>query len=166
MFCFLLVLFTLVPLGELALLLELKESIGLGPTLGLVLFTGVVGAALARRQGLEALRRFNEDMAKGTPIGPGLLDGVLILVAGAVLVTPGIVTDLIGFSLLIPPARRAVGSLVARWAKARIVVHTGSAVPGEVIDAEVVRSGPAAAGPLLTPPAGDDVADAEFEARN
>jgi UPF0716 protein FxsA len=169
-FCLLLVLFTLVPLGELALLLQVKESIGIGPTLGLVLFTGVVGAALAKRQGLEALRRIHEDMAKGATPAAGLLDGALILVAGAVLVTPGIVTDIFGFALLLPPVRRGLGSLVARWAKAHIVVHTGGPLgPSDVIDAEVVRSGPTAPGPLLPPPGAqdgpDEVIDVEFETR-
>lgn len=108
MFIRLLLLFTVVPLVELGLLIQLDRVIGLVPTIALVLLTGVAGAAIARWQGLTTLRRVQAEMSKGrVPTGP-LVDGLLILVAGAVLLTPGLITDIFGFVLLIPPTRAAV----------------------------------------------------------
>jgi UPF0716 protein FxsA len=104
----LVLLFTVVPIVELGLLIQLGRYIGLAPTIGLVLLTGVAGAALARWQGLATLRRVQTEMAEGrVPTGP-LVDGLLILVAGAVLLTPGLITDAMGFVLLIPQTRTVV----------------------------------------------------------
>jgi UPF0716 protein FxsA len=102
----LLALFVLVPLAELMLLIEIGRYVGLLPTLALVVVTGVVGAWLARRQGLTVLGQVRAEMADGRiPAGP-VMDGVLILVAGAVLMTPGVLTDLFGFFCLVPAGRR------------------------------------------------------------
>lgn len=102
----LLALFILVPLAELMLLVEIGRYVGLLPTLALVVATGIVGAWLARRQGLGVLRQVRAEMADGRiPAGP-LVDGILILVAGAVLMTPGVLTDLLGFFCLVPAGRR------------------------------------------------------------
>ena len=107
----LLLLFTVVPLVELALLIQLDRAIGLAPTIAIVLLTGFAGAAIARWQGLVTLSRVRTEMAAGrAPTGP-LVDGLLILVAGAVLLTPGLITDALGFALLLPPTRAAV----RRW---------------------------------------------------
>jgi UPF0716 protein FxsA len=96
------------------LLIEIGQRIGTPATLGLIVVTGVVGAALARRQGLSALARLQRDLAEGRlPAGP-LVDGVLILMAGAVLLTPGVLTDAVGFLLLIPPCRRLVMRVLTR----------------------------------------------------
>lgn len=101
----LLLLFVLVPLAEMVLLIEIGKRIGILATLGLIFLTGVIGASLARYQGLAVLRQVREETAAGrVPAGP-LIDGVLILVAGAVLITPGVLTDLFGFLCLIPAAR-------------------------------------------------------------
>jgi len=108
MFFRLLLLFTVVPLVELGLLIQLGKVIGLAPTIAIVLLTGVVGAALARWQGMATLRRVQTEMAEGRVPGEALVDGLLILVAGAVLLTPGLLTDAFGFMLLIPPSRAAV----------------------------------------------------------
>jgi len=104
----LLLLFVVLPAVELALLIEVGSRIGTASTLGLIAATGVVGAALARRQGLQVLQRLQHETQAGQmPAGP-LLDGVLILVAGALLVTPGILTDAFGFLCLVPAFRRLV----------------------------------------------------------
>ena len=102
----LLLLFTTVPLAELALLLWIGGRIGLLPTVALILVTGALGAALARHQGLATWGRFQEALAAGRLPGRELLEGLLILVAGALLLTPGVLTDAAGFLLLVPPARR------------------------------------------------------------
>jgi UPF0716 protein FxsA len=108
MFIRLLLLFTVVPIVELWLLIQLGRYVGLAATIGIVLLTGIIGASLARWQGLATLRRVQADMAEGRAPTGSLVDGLLILVAGAVLLTPGLITDAIGFLLLIPPTRAAV----------------------------------------------------------
>ncbi len=113
MFLRLLLLFTAVPLVELALLLLIGRYLGLVATVLLVFGTGVLGAWLARREGLRAFHRVREEMAAGRLPTEALLDGLLILVAGAVLLTPGLLTDVAGFALLTPVGRGAVRRVVA-----------------------------------------------------
>jgi len=116
MFLRLLLLFTIVPLVELFLLVKLGTVVGVGPTVALVIFTGVLGAWLARQQGLGVLRRLSEDMAEGRLPAEALIDGLLILIAGAVLLTPGLLTDALGFLLLVPQSRAVVHrAAVARF---------------------------------------------------
>ncbi len=98
-------LFILVPMVELLLLIQLGQMVGLLPTLGLIVLTGAMGAMLARREGFRAFSRFSETMARGELPADAALDGLAILVGGAFLLTPGIMTDLVGFSLLLPPIR-------------------------------------------------------------
>jgi UPF0716 protein FxsA len=118
----LLLLFTLIPLVELALLIWLadKGGLGWGGTLGLILFTGVVGAALARHEGLRCLHTIRQKLAAGELPGDALLDGLIIFLAGALLITPGVLTDLLGFALLLPPFRRIVKRWLIRRFQARI----------------------------------------------
>ncbi len=117
MFLRLLLLFTIVPLTELYLLVKLGTVVGVAPTVGLVILTGVLGAWLARVQGLGVLRRLGKDLDQGRMPTEALLDGLLILVAGAVLLTPGLLTDAMGFFLLVPQGRTVVRKiLVARFA--------------------------------------------------
>jgi UPF0716 protein FxsA len=111
----LLLLFTLLPAIELALLIEVGRRIGTLPTLGLILLTGVIGATLARYQGIAVLRRMQEELADGRLPAGSLLDGVIILIAAALLVTPGILTDAVGFALLIPMTRVGIRELMRRW---------------------------------------------------
>lgn len=145
----LLLLFTVVPVVELYLLLEVGRRLGAGPTLALVLLTGLVGAWVARLQGVAALRRIQADLAQGQPPGRALLEGALILVAAVLLVTPGVLTDAVGLLLLLPPTRALAARAVARWASGRVQVVHGSGLgsgpgaglwppraPGEVIDVE------------------------------
>jgi UPF0716 protein FxsA len=131
MFLRLLALFTLVPLVELYLLIEIGGAIGVAPTIAIVIVTGVLGAALARWQGLGVLRRLQDDLAAGRPPTDALIDGLLIFVAGAVLLTPGLITDALGLLLLVPAGRAVVRKLVSAAVARNLVVHR----PG-VIDAE------------------------------
>jgi len=110
----LLLLFTVVPFLELVLLLQLAERTSAGFTLGLILLTGVVGAALARREGIRCWSRVRRAMAAGQLPGDPLLDALMVLVAGALLVTPGILTDVVGFSLLVPLVRQLVKRYLKR----------------------------------------------------
>ncbi len=108
MFLRLLLLFTIVPVCELALLIEVGQRLGVLPTVALVLGTGVLGAALARREGTQALHRLRTNMSQGKFPGEEIFDGVLILTGGLLLLTPGLLTDLLGFSVLVPFGRRLI----------------------------------------------------------
>ena len=99
-------LFVIVPVLELMLLIQLGQVVGLMPTLALVVFTGVAGAALARKEGLRVFFSFQSEMAGGRLPGQALLDGISVLIGGAFLLTPGVLTDVAGFSLLLPVTRR------------------------------------------------------------
>ena len=102
----LLLLFLVVPLAEIYLLIEVGSVIGAVATVGLVVLTAVVGAALMRAQGLATLLRARASMAKGELPALELLEGAVILVAGALLLTPGFITDATGFACLIPSVRQ------------------------------------------------------------
>ena len=110
----LLLLFIVVPVVELALLIQLGKLVGLLPTLGLIVLTGALGAFLARRQGLAVLGKVRAEMADGSiPAGP-IVDGVIILVAAAVLMTPGVLTDAFGFLCLVPAFRGRLKAYLGR----------------------------------------------------
>ena len=113
-------LFVAVPLVELAILLQIGQWIGLFATFALVVTTGVAGAALARQQGLRAFVAVQRELASGRLPGRSLLDGLAILVGGAFLLTPGVLTDLAGFSLLLPASRRWLQRIVRRGLERRI----------------------------------------------
>lgn len=113
---YLILLFIGVPLIELAILIKIGQLLGLGYTLGLVIFTGILGAYLARWQGFITLRKIQEDVNNGRMPADSLFDGVLILCSGILLLTPGLITDLIGFIGLIPFSR----NLIKRWLKQKI----------------------------------------------
>lgn len=102
----LLVLFVVVPLIELYFLLFIGSQIGFWPTVGIVLVTGVVGAALAKREGLRVWHSYREALAQGRLPDEGIVGGLLVLLGGALLVTPGMLTDVVGFLLLLPQTRR------------------------------------------------------------
>lgn len=101
-------LFIALPVTELALLLKVGAVMGWFPTLVLVIATGVVGAALARSQGFQVIARLQRESAEGRVPASAMVDGALIFVAATLLITPGIVTDVVGFSLLIPPIRDVI----------------------------------------------------------
>jgi UPF0716 protein FxsA len=120
----LVLLFILVPVTELALFIEIGSRIGTVATLGLIGLTGVLGAFLARRQGLGAFQRMRDDAALGRLPAEPSVEGVIVLLAGALLLTPGFLTDASGFLLLFPAFRRAVKGLV--WRRLLRAVHDGS----------------------------------------
>ena len=114
----LLILFVVLPLLDLWLLFTLADGmVSYSVTVGVVVATGIVGASLAKRQGLAAWKNFNAELGRGALPADAMLDGVLILLAGAVLITPGLITDAIGLALLVPPLRRVIRRrLIARLA--------------------------------------------------
>lgn len=108
-------LFTIVPVVELALLIRIGGLLGLGPTLLLVVGTGAAGAWLARREGLRAWLAVRDELQGGGLPGESLVHALLILAAGVVLITPGVLTDIAGILLLIPPVRRRLIARVRNW---------------------------------------------------
>lgn len=112
----LLLLFIIVPLVELAILVYLGIFIGPWYTpILIVVVTGFMGALLARSQGIATLARIRSSLEQGMIPPDELFNGVLILIGGLVLLTPGILTDILGFALLIPPTRRVIGGWIRGW---------------------------------------------------
>lgn len=111
----LVILLTVVPLLELYLLVKVTVWTNFAFTVALILLTGLAGAVLARMQGLMVLRKMQRELAAGKLPADSLMDGAMILVAAALLVTPGILTDACGFLLLIPWSRRLAKKLLKRW---------------------------------------------------
>jgi len=105
---YLIALFIGLPIVELALLFKVHDHFGLGPTVLLVLLTGIAGAALVRRQGIAILFRIQREMEAGNLPAPQMIDGIMVLIAGAFLVTPGLITDTVGFALLVPVIREYI----------------------------------------------------------
>ena len=105
MFYRLLLLFTIVPFVELIVLIEVGKRIGTMSTLAIIILTGVLGASLARVQGFLVFARIRDDLNMGKLPANSLLDGLLILIGAIVLLTPGFITDILGFLLLFPVTR-------------------------------------------------------------
>jgi UPF0716 protein FxsA len=112
--------FVIVPLVEVMLLIELGQRIGFWPTVAVQVVTGLVGAGLARDQGAAIWSRIHSDLGEGKLPTESMVDGLLVLAAGLVLLTPGLLTDAVGILLLIPPARRKVNEWLRRRFRARL----------------------------------------------
>ena len=121
-FHWLLILFITVPLVEIYLLIELGGLVGTVPTIMLVVLTAMVGAKLVRAQGLITIARVRHSLDQGEVPAMTLLEGVVLLVAGALLLTPGFLTDLLGFLALVPDLRRRA----IRWLLQRAVMASDS----------------------------------------
>lgn len=143
---FLLLAFIGVPLVEIGVFIEVGGAIGLWPTLGLIILTAVAGTWLLRRQGLAVLTRARQQMDRGVLPGREIFDGVCLLFAGALLLTPGFVTDGLGLLLFVQAFRDAVRNLLSK--------HLGSMKRSEVwVDGQRVRE----------PRRGGTVIDGEYE---
>jgi UPF0716 protein FxsA len=123
----LLLLFIVLPAAELALLIEVGRRIGTAATLALIVLTGVAGATLARWQGLGVLRAIRTETAAGRLPAAELVDGLILLLASALLVTPGVLTDALGFLCLVPAFRSHLRAILRRRferavAEGRVVV--------------------------------------------
>ncbi|MCH8277204.1 MAG: FxsA family protein [Bacteroidetes bacterium] len=105
MFARLLALFVIVPALELYVLIRIGQLIGALETFGIILVTGLIGSYLAKTQGLSVWNRLQEKLNSGQLPGRELLDGVIILLSGALLLTPGVLTDMVGLMGLFPPTR-------------------------------------------------------------
>jgi UPF0716 protein FxsA len=126
MFGYLFLLFTIVPLVELALLIWIGGETEWWVPVLMVLGSGFAGALLARWQGWRALVRIREEISAGRLPTEALVDGVMILVAGLFLITPGVLTDFLGIALLIPPIRRMIKQGIVAWLKKNVEVRAAS----------------------------------------
>lgn len=125
---FLLVAFIVVPIAELAVIVATSQAIGLGWTLLLLFGFSIAGSVLAKRQGLEVWRRVRATLERGQMPSSELVDGFLVLLAGALLLSPGFLTDVVGVALLLPPVRAGI----RRAATRRFVGYVEGRVRGTV----------------------------------
>ncbi len=120
MFIKILLLFTVVPFVELALLIKIGTVIGTIDTVLIIIITGITGALMVRSAGIQCVFRIQASLASGKVPADELFTGVLILVSGAFLLTPGLITDAFGFVLLFPPAREIIKEFLKKKIKSRI----------------------------------------------
>jgi UPF0716 protein FxsA len=152
----LLALFIVVPIVELYLIIQLGGSIGWPFTIFLLLADAILGTILMRSQGRAAWVAFNRAMAENRMPGKEIVDGVLVIFGGALLLTPGFLTDIFGFILLIPPTRAIVRSFARRFVVGRFAMGPRAATwgYGQVRDRRARRPGPGGPGPGPQPPPG------------
>ncbi len=108
------VLFIAVPLAELYVIIQVGQWLGVLPTIGILLADSILGSLLMRSQGRLAWQRFTQATQAGRPPAREVIDGALVLLGGAFLLTPGFLTDVLGVALLLPPTRAVVRRILAR----------------------------------------------------
>ena len=123
MFQLLFLLFIVIPIIEIAVLIQVGELLGLWPTIAIVIGSAWLGAKYVRQQGLATMQSVQAKMAQGQMPSSEIVTGLMLLVAGVLLVTPGFVTDILGLSLLIPSVRQAIAAVVQN----RIVLNQAGA---------------------------------------
>jgi UPF0716 protein FxsA len=126
----LLFLFVVVPAVELYLLVRIGSRVGVGATIGLIVVTGMVGWMLAKSQGLSTLRRIQAETAEGRLPALEMVSGLCLLGAGLLLITPGFLTDAVGFLMLIPPLRRGVARRIMSRFRVQVIPGSGEVAPG------------------------------------
>lgn len=119
-------LFIVVPIAELWVLWQVGSAIGILPTIALLVLDSVLGAALMRAQGRAAWLRFNRALAEGRVPGREVMDGALVIFGGALLLTPGFLSDILGLILLLPPTRAIVRTILVRRFGARVASGAAS----------------------------------------
>ncbi len=122
MFGPLLLLFLVVPLIELYLIVQVSSGFGLLPTIAMLILVSVVGAWLVRREGTSVIKRVQDQLGRGKMPTNELIDGAMIVGGGALMLTPGFLTDIFGVSLLLPPVRAILRPFVAKAVKSRVQV--------------------------------------------
>ncbi|RFU70738.1 membrane protein FxsA [Peribacillus saganii] len=118
---YLLLILIIVPALEICTLLLSGRTIGFFPTIFLIIATGIAGAYLAKKQGMETIRNAQFQMRTGQIPGEALLDGICILAGACFLLTPGFITDAIGFFLLLPPTRKMIKPLLLKLIRNRMI---------------------------------------------
>ena len=116
-------LFTIVPIVELYLLITIGGAVGAPATIGVVAGTGLLGAWLAKKEGARVLRQWQASVNRGELPKEGVTSSLLVLVGGILLVTPGVLTDLFGLEMLIPPSRRFVAGILKRRVQKKLQIQ-------------------------------------------
>ena len=131
-------LFVLVPIAELAIIIQVGEALGVLPTVALLIADSVLGSLLMRSQGRATWRRFNAALHTGRVPAAEVLDGGLVIFGGACLLTPGFISDVFGLLLLLPPTRAVLRRLLVRRFALRMVsgVRRRATAPGDAYDVE------------------------------
>ena len=127
----LIVLFIVVPIAELALIIQVGQLIGVWWTIALLLADSILGSMLMRSQGRLAWRRFNAAISEGRAPTREALDGVLVIFGGALLLTPGFLSDIVGVLFLLPPTRALIRRVFLRQAMKRITVSMVGVQPAQ-----------------------------------
>jgi UPF0716 protein FxsA len=154
-------LFIVVPVIEMFLLIKVGGIIGALPTIGLVLFTAVLGSWLLRKEGISTLARANHKMQQGQLPAKEMAEGIAIAVGGALLLTPGFVTDFIGFSCLIPGIRRPIMAMIMqRMIAAGGTVYRNGQAQGF---GQQPGTGPSAESPIFGENAGHNVIEGDYK---
>ncbi|WP_462156523.1 FxsA family protein [Pseudoalteromonas sp. GB56] len=120
MFRALFLLFIIVPIIEIALLIQVSEVIGGFATIALIIVTAIIGAKLVKQQGVSAMRDAQVQMAQGQMPAEQMFTGICVIIAGVLLLTPGIVTDVFGFLLLTPALRKRMAAAFASQAQVHV----------------------------------------------
>lgn len=132
-------LLTILPLIELALLLLMGKYISVWFTLSFVILTGLAGAILLRHQGIQTFRNIQRDLAEKRMPTDSLLDGLFISIAAILLILPGVTTDIVGMTILIPPVRKLYKTWLVRWFKSKFQLQGfASTARTQVIDSHIV----------------------------
>jgi len=134
----LVLLFIVVPIVELFVIIQVGEAIGVLPTIALLIADSIIGSMLMRSQGRAAWRRFNTALAEARVPHREVLDGALVIFGGALLLTPGFLSDILGLLLLLPPTRAVVRGVIARRFLPRVIASGLGGIAGGG-----VRTGPA-----------------------
>jgi len=156
----LVVIFIVVPIAELAVLIQIGQAIGVWWTIALLVVDAILGSLLARSQSRSVWRRFNEALRSGRAPAREVMDGALVVFGGALLLTPGFLSDILGVLLLLPPTRALVRAALARRFAGRMVAsmtaprRPGPSSPRQHYDIEGTAVDPEPERPADRPPAG------------
>ena len=146
---FLFLAFVVVPIVEIGLFLQVGSYIGVPATLGLIILTAIAGTMLVRSQGIDVIRKIQNSANRGATPVAALVQGLFVLIAGVLLLTPGFATDTLGFALLIPPVREFIAAKIWKFIEPNVVTSTqwssthstgrANRSGGTVIDIEAVE---------------------------
>lgn len=151
MFRIILALFILIPIIEIFLFMRIGALIGVAPTLGMIVLTAIIGVSMLKIQGLSTLQRAQNNLQENKLPATELVEGVILLICGALLLTPGFFTDTIGFLMLVPHIRRSIAKVIIK--KGKFHITSGSGFSGfsthqhpnsdnsDIIDGEFHREG-------------------------
>lgn len=131
---FLILLFIVVPLAELYVIIQVGQTIGALNTIALLLLDSILGSVLLRSQGRAAWRRFNAALRAGRPPAREVLDGALVIFGGALLLTPGFLTDIAGILMLAPPSRAVIRRILSRGMLRRMAFVPDGVINGKATE--------------------------------